>query len=250
MPTTLIFGGSGKVARHLTRLLVSQSHTVHSVIRNSAQVAELESLGAKPIVQSVEESSLAELTSTIKKCNPDTIVWTAGAGGQGGPERTKLVDQDGAIKSFDASAEAGVKRYIMISAVDVRDRSVNKYPDWYDEGSKGRSDKQWVSLGAYMEAKLQADKNLVTQNSKRGLAYTILRPGTLSADPAKGKINAGKVSIEPTVSREDVASVIFECIKNPATVGLAFDFVNGDTPIQEAVQGVIDSKVSTFQGQY
>lgn len=30
---TLIFGGSGKCARHITKLLVGQGHNVYSVIR-------------------------------------------------------------------------------------------------------------------------------------------------------------------------------------------------------------------------
>jgi nucleoside-diphosphate-sugar epimerase len=249
MPTTLILGGSGKVARHLTRQLVAQSYTVHSVIRNSAHSSDLQSLGAKPIVQSIEESSVSDLASTIKSCGPDVVVWSAGAGG-GNPERTKTVDQEGAIKSFDACKEAGVSRYIIVSAVDVRDRSKNKYPEWYDDESKTRSDKVWGAIGAYMEAKLQADKNLRTQNDRRGLDYTIVRPGGLSTDSGVGKVSAGKVSLEKTISREDVASVIIECIKNKGTVGMAFDVVGGNTPIQQAVQDVVDAKVDTFEGQY
>lgn len=94
MPTALIFGGSGKVARHLTKKLVSASYTVHSIIRNAAQRGDIESLGAEPIVQSVEEATVDELTSTIKKANPNVVIWAAGAGG-GSPERTQTVDKEG-----------------------------------------------------------------------------------------------------------------------------------------------------------
>ncbi|KAI9663274.1 MAG: hypothetical protein M1821_008322 [Bathelium mastoideum] len=249
MPTTLIFGGSGKVARHLTRQLVSQSHTVHSIIRSPSQISELQALGAKPIVQSIEESSVSQLASTIKQCNPDTVVWSAGAGG-GNPERTKSVDHEGAIKSFDACSEAGVKRYIIVSAVDVRDRSKNVYPDWYDEPSKNRSDRVWGAIGVYMEAKLQADRNLRTQNAKRQLDYTIVRPGGLSTEPGSGTVAAGKVGLERTISREDVATVVIECMKNDRTIGMAFDIVGGETPIQQAVEQVVEGKVDTFEGQY
>ena len=249
MPSALIFGGSGKVARHLTRQLVAQSYVVHSVIRNSAQVAELQSLGANPIVQSIEDSSVSQLASTIKQCKPETIVWSAGAGG-GNPNRTKSVDQEGAIKSFDACAEAGVKRLIVVSAVDVRDRTKNAYPDWYDEESKMRSDKVWGAIGVYMEAKYQADRNLRTANGKRGLDYTIVRPGGLSSEPGAGKIAAGRVGLERTISREDVAAVVIECIKNNGTIGLAFDVVGGETPIAQAVREVVDGRQDTFEGQY
>lgn len=94
MPTALILGGSGKVARHLTTKLAASSYTIHSIIRNPAQIPDLEGLGAKPIIQSIEDSSVDELAATIKKANPDVVIWSAGAGG-GNPERTKTVDHLG-----------------------------------------------------------------------------------------------------------------------------------------------------------
>ena len=184
MPITLIFGGSGKVARHLTRILTSQTnptHTVHSVIRKTEQVPDLESLGAKPVVQSIEESSVADLSKTISSLKPDYVVWSAGAGG-GNPERTRAVDNEGAIKCMDAVAAAGIKRYIVVSAVDVRDRENKPVPSWYGPGDKERSDKVWGAIGPYMKAKFAADKELRTGNAKRELDYTIVRPGGLSMD--------------------------------------------------------------------
>ena len=249
MPTALIFGGSGKVARHLTPLLVSNSYKVHSIIRNESQSSDLKSLGAQPIVQSIETSSVADLTSTIKTTNPDVVIWAAGAGG-GNPERTKTVDHEGAVKSFDATAAAGVKRYIIVSALDVRDKENKPVPDWYDDGDKERSEKVWGFIGPYMKAKYAADRELVTGNQKRGLEYTIVRPGGLSQDPAKGTVAAGKVHLNSMVSREDVAAVVMRGIQEDGTKGLAFDVVGGDTPIADAVKEVADGKIDTFDGFY
>lgn len=192
MPTTLIFGGSGKVARHLTRILTSQAnptHTVYSVIRKTEQVPDLESLGAKPVVQSIEASSVPDLSKTIASLKPDYVVWSAGAGG-GNPERTKAVDNEGAIKCMDAVAAAGVKRYIVVSATDVRDRENKPVPSWYGPGDKDRSDKVWGAIGPYMGAKLAADKELRTGNVKRNLDYTIVRPGGLSMDVSTSCVKA------------------------------------------------------------
>ena len=94
MPTVLIFGGSGKVARLLTKKLVGASYNVHSIIRNPEQSDDIKGLGATPVVQSIEEASVDDLTTTLKKVDPDIVVWAAGAGG-GNPERTKTVDRDG-----------------------------------------------------------------------------------------------------------------------------------------------------------
>ena len=252
MPTTLIFGGSGKVARHLTRILTQQetpAHTVYSIIRNPAQSSDIESLGGKPIVQSIEEASVSDLVQTIKALNPDCIVWAAGAGG-GSPERTTKVDHEGAIKSMDAAAEAGVRRYIIVSALDVRDREHRPRPDWYTEESKVRSEKVWAAIGPYMRAKFAADRELRTGNARRKLDYTIVRPGGLGMKPGVGTVAAGKVSLERTVPREDVAQVVVQCMKEPGTIGLAFDVVGGDAPIAEAIATVARERIDTFEGFY
>jgi len=249
MVSTLIYGGSGKVARHIARILASQKHTVYSVIRNSDQSESLKNLGATPIVQSIEDSSVAQLTETLKKYSIDNVVWSAGAGG-GDPSRTVKVDRDGAIKTMDASSEAGVKRYIIVSAIDVRDKEKKPVPDWYNEEDRKRSDRGWGAIGSYMKAKLAADTDLRTGNDKRKLRYTIVRPGSLTEEPGTGKVSAGKVHLGSPISREDVAQVVVECLQTDGTIGLAFDFVGGDTLIHEAVTKIAEEKEDTFEGYY
>lgn len=49
---------------------------------------------------------------------------------------------------MDATAKAGVtKRYIIISAVDVRDRENKPEPEWYNDGDRDRSNKVWSAIG-------------------------------------------------------------------------------------------------------
>ena len=52
-------------------------------------------------------------------------MFSAGAGGKGGAERTKKVDYEGALKVFDAieAVQTKTPRFILVSAIDVRDRS-------------------------------------------------------------------------------------------------------------------------------
>ncbi len=253
MPTALIFGGSGQIARHLTTLLINKNYTVHSIIRNSAQSSSLTSLGAHPIVQSIDTSSVSELASTIRDCSPDVVIFSAGAGAAGGIDtlRHRTVDRDGAIKSFDATAEAGgTKRYIIVSAIDVRDRDSKPVPGWYDDNDKKSSDELWGAIPAYMNMKLAADRDLVTGNSRRGLEYTIVRPNNLSNDPGTGAVSAGRVHLVAPVSRQDVAEVIVACIEDERTVGFAFDVTPGDVPIKQAVAKVVQEKLDTFKGYY
>ncbi len=253
MTTALIFGGSGKIARHLTRLLIQQNYTVHGIIRNPNQSESLEELGSHPIVQSIELSSVLELADTIHTINPDVVIWSAGAstGGYGDPARHRSISRDGAVKAIDALYEAGYrKRYIIVSSMDLRDREKIPYPEWYDDQDKAISDKVWQDIPAYMDAKLQADNALVTGNARRGLKYTIVRPNLLNQQPATGKIFAGKIHMVNTVSREDVAQVIFACIKDDRTIGFAFDVTGGEIPIQKAIEQAVEQGMDTFKGMY
>lgn len=86
------------------------------------------------------------MVQTIKSTNASTVIWAAGAGA-GNADRTRAVDNEGAIRSMDATAKAGVKRYIIISAVDVRDRESKPKPEWYNDDDMDRSNKVWKAIG-------------------------------------------------------------------------------------------------------
>ena len=242
----LLFGGAGKTSRLLTPLLLRANYAVQSVIRNPDQTPSLESLGANPIVQSIEAASTSELAATIKDVSPSAIVWLAGAGG-GDPSRTDAVDRRGAIKAMDAAAEAGVKRFVMVSALDLRDKA-KPAPSWYDEGDVRLSERVWGVIRPYMEAKFDADKSLVEENERRGLQYTIVRPGGLRDEDGRGTVSAGHVHLGSQISRADVAAVVMECLGNDGTIGMAFDVVGGEISIKEAVQGVVDRREDCFEG--
>ncbi|SPN98748.1 uncharacterized protein DNG_01791 [Cephalotrichum gorgonifer] len=257
MSSTLIFGGNGKVARYLTTKLLAAEPgaTVHSIIRSESQCASLRALGASPIVASIEDNTRAQLTATIEQASPDAVVWAAGAGGKGPPERTVTVDFEGAVKAMDAFAAAKTgkpKRFVLVSAIDVRDREGRPVPSWYTEEDVGLSEKAWKALTAYYKAKLDADKELVKGNKERGLEYTIVRPGYLSDAPAEGMVRAGKVGLNGSITREDVASVILASLKNKGTIGLAFDVLgDGDGALSpsDAVAKVVEKKEDCFEGR-
>ncbi|KAH8889385.1 NAD(P)-binding protein [Thozetella sp. PMI_491] len=248
-PSTLIFGGHGKCALHITRQLVALGHVVHSVIRNPDQVAELKAIGARPIILDIETASVAEMTAAISGAGAATVLWCAQAGGAN-PDKVAAVDIEGAIRSMDAAAQAGAKRYISISALDVRDRKKVPFPPWYNKGDRILSEMVYRSIKLQLDAKLVADRNLVTENSRRELEYTIVRPGGLADGPGADAVAAGKVHIGSVISREDVAAVVVACIGDDTTKGLVFDVVGGETSIADAVSQVGENGTDTFEGTY
>lgn len=80
--------------------------------------------GATPLVLSLEDAPKERFAEVFE--GKDVVYFSAGAGGKGGRERTCKVDYDGALKIFDAiELVKGPKpRLILVSAIDVRDKSV------------------------------------------------------------------------------------------------------------------------------
>lgn len=210
----LVFGGHGKIALLLAPLLTARKDAVTAVIRNPDHAAEVAETGARPLVLDVESADAATLQETL--AGYDAVVWSAGAGG-GSPERTYAVDRDAAIRSMDAAAAAGVRRYIMVSWIgSTPEHGV-------DPGN---------SFFPYADAKLAADDHL----RATALDWTILGPGSLTLDPPTGRI-----SLDPegngAVPRADVAAVIAASLVDDRTIGRFIRFGSGDTPIDQALAG-------------
>ena len=212
MARIALIGGHGKVALLASELLTQAGHSVDAIIRNPDHAGDVAATGATPVVADVESLDVAALTDLL--AGHDVVVWSAGAGG-GNPARTRAVDRDAAIRSMEASAAAGVPRYVMVSYFGAR--------------TKHGVDPEHPFF-AYAEAKAAADEHL----RRSGLDWTVLGPGTLTSDPPTGRIDVTATE-SGTVSRADVADVIATALRQTATVGRTIRFSSGLTPIAVAL---------------
>jgi len=206
----VIAGGHGKIALRLGRLLSERGEHVRSLIRNPDHTADVEAVGAEPVLFDLEKDD--DLASVVH--GADAVVFAAGAGPGSGPERKRTVDYGGAVKLIDAALEAGVRRYLMISSIGADDP--NAGPE---------------EMRPYLQAKADADAALVAS----GLDYTIVRPGFLTDDPGTSKVTAGPDVERGEIPRDDVAAVLVGALDQPRTVGKTFVVVSGETPIPDAL---------------
>lgn len=214
MAHIIVIGGHGKVALYLARILTGRGDQVSSVFRNPDHADEVAATGATPITADIEQLDTGALADLL--AGHDAVVFTAGAGG-GDPARTYAVDRDAAIRVIDAAAQAGVKRFVMVS---------------YFGAGPGHGVSPENSFFPYAEAKAAADAHLRASE----LDWTVLGPGRLTLDPGTGHIAVGKAKGE--VSREDVAAVVAASLADDATIRRTIDFNNGDVPIADAVAPV------------
>lgn len=207
-----IIGANGNIGTRLGKLLAKRGDEVVGYIRKEEQAHDLQELGMKTEIADLIKTDVTEYTSMLK--GTEALVFTAGAGGAG-TELTKLIDGEGVRKMVTAAENAGVKRFLLISA----------FPDaWRNEDMSD-------NFEFYMKMKRQADVDL----AKSSLDWTILRPGTLTDNLGKEKIELGQAIPYGEVSRDDVAAVLAELLNNDETSKLVLELTEGKTPIQEAV---------------
>lgn len=211
----VIAGGHGKIALLLEKLLADRGDSVAGLIRNPAQADDLRSAGAEPLVLDLENASVAEVTEHLG--GADAVVFAAGAGPGSGVDRKTTVDRDAAILLADAAEAAGVTRYLMVSAMGA------------DATAPEGSDEVFT---AYLKAKAAADEAVL---AKPALHATIVRPGHLTDDPATGRVRVAESTGSGSISRADVAAILVALLDAPATSGVTFELISGDTTIAEAV---------------
>jgi uncharacterized protein YbjT (DUF2867 family) len=212
----VIAGGHGKIALILERLLSQRGDTVLGLIRNPAHAADLEAAGAQPVVVDLEAATPDDIAAHLE--DADAVVFAAGAGPGSGAARKQTVDRDAAILLADAAEAAGVRRYVLISAIGADVEA----PD--DIG-----DPVFV---AYLRAKGAADDAI---RARKALDATVVRPGHLTDDPGTGRVELSDETGRGDIPREDVAAVLVAVLDAPRTAGQTFEVISGDTPIAEAL---------------
>ncbi|KAI1492915.1 NAD dependent epimerase/dehydratase [Biscogniauxia mediterranea] len=251
----LLLGGSGKVAQLLTPMLLQRSWDVTSIIRNPDQVASLQKLGENlsgklnVLVRSIEDiKSEGQAKSLIDEVKPDYVVWSAGAGGKGAPERTFAIDRDAAIHFIRASvATLSITKFVMISFITSRLQK----PAWWDQAVwDAEHAKTLKHLERYYQAKVAADQVLVEESKKRkDFAAICLRPGLLTMEPA-GKVSLGKIPhASGTSSRASVAKLTALLLDDPNVKSCWLDMLDGDEDPEAAVKRCVAEGVDCAEGE-
>lgn len=202
----LVAGAHGQVGQHVTRLLAETDHDVRGMVRDEAQIPDIEELGANAVLADLTE----DVTHAVRGC--DAVVFAAGSGG----EDVWGVDRDGAINLVDAAEEGGVRRFVMLSSINADTPEESPEP-----------------LRDYLNAKAEADEHL----RESDLTATIVRPGALTNEPGTGRIRTGADldRDDGDVPREDVARTLVTALPMESTYGCTFEVLSGDEAIEDAL---------------
>lgn len=208
-----VVGANGQVGQELVNTLhKDEAHEVAAMVRKDEQQKEFEQKGVHAVLADLE-GSVDDLAKAMN--GYDAVIFAAGSGGSTGADMTLLIDLDGAVKTVEAAEQAGVKRYVMLSAFGAGDRST-----WSDE------------IKPYYVAKYYADHHV----EESSLDWTILRPGALTNDAPTGRYAAGKDAKPGDITRDDVAHALAHVVGDSSTYGKSIELVNGDQELGDALK--------------
>jgi len=211
-----IAGAHGQIALQLGERLVARGDLVTGLIRNPVHAGELRERGADPVLCDLEEAGPEQIARTLG--GADAVVFAAGAGPGSGPERKLTVDRDGALALLEAARHAGIGRYVMISAVGAEDPPAGE-----------------EVFAVYLRAKAQADAGLMASE----LAWTVVRPGALTDEPATGRADVRTEPFRGRVPRADVAALLELVLHDPATAGRVLYVNGGERSLADALAAAL-----------
>ncbi|WP_046079484.1 SDR family oxidoreductase [Halomonas sp. HG01] len=204
--TTLVIGANGQIGRLFCELAQQAGEPVRAMVRNDDQRAWFEARGIETVIGDLE----GELRHAFEGC--DQVVFTAGSGPHTGPDKTLLIDLNGAMRAVDLAAELGLERFVMVSALRVDDPLAG--PE---------------KLRPYLAAKRAADAYLKAAE----VPWAILKPGRLTDEPATRRVAA---SLEENgghndVSRANVAHALLHLVQGKAENGREYPLLDGEREI-------------------
>ena len=210
--TVAVIGANGGIGRRLLPRLDDAGHDPIGIVRSEDQFEGVQERGGEPRLGDLEGEFVTALEGS------DAVVFTAGAGGSTGWDKTILVDLWGAERVIRACEARGIDRFVMISSRGADDPERRQGP-----------------IKPYIVAKHVADRTL----QQSSLDETILRPTRLTDEAGTGRVAAYFEEDPETgdpIPRADVAQAVVECLNEDGTIGHAITLYGGETPITDALR--------------
>lgn len=216
----LVAGATGGVGQHLVGRLMAQEKPVRALVRSAARASAR--FGNQDLLTLVEGDTRETITLPNAVVGAGAVICTIRAKapvGDGSPEK---IDYEGVRNLVLAARNAGVRRFILVSALGVThpDHPLNNF-------------------GRAMDWKRKGEDALRTS----GLLYTIIRPGTLNDTPggANGiRIDQGD-RMSGAISRSDVAAICAAALDEIATYHSTFEIINEPTRPPESLRDLFAS---------
>lgn len=200
-----VAGATGRVGKILVAQLAAKGHQVYAGARRPEEIEETENV--HPVKLDLHQD-VAHLTKLLQ--DAEAVYFVAGSRGK------DLIQTDlyGAVKLMQAADQAGIGRFIQLSALFalVPENWPDTIPDYY-------------------VSKFFSDRWLIDNTD---LDYTIVQPGSLEETTGSGEVELNVKNFTKNAI-ENVASLLTEVLDKKNTFKKIITMGDGTTPIADAL---------------
>lgn len=244
MPTILVTGASGYIAKHIVQRLLNAGHHVRGSVRSPAKAEALRAAMTVHAPETVDRLSTVELDLTRDEgwveaaSGVDAILHTASPFPMVQPKDAQALIRpavEGSRRAIAAARDAGVGRVILTSSIAAvgegplpPGRSLYDARDWSDAGAK--------AITAYSASKTLAERAAwdMVQTEAQGIELTTVNPGFVLGAQLDGDTGTSLAVVErllkgrdPMLPRigfacvdvGDIAEMHLRALDRPETVG-------------------------------
>lgn len=210
MKSVLVIGASGQIGKMVVQKLLDQNYRVRALVRDANKLGGMN----HPNLDIFEKDLESDFFQAFQ--GMDSVVFTAGSGGNTGADKTLLIDLWAARNAVEYAVRANLSHFIMVSTIGADD------PDAINS-----------ELKPYLVAKHMADEHLMSA----AIRHTIIRPGTLKDSPATGQVTSKRPDSRDAmqITREDVADMVVLVSDNDDTTNRVFELFQGDQSLEEVL---------------
>lgn len=221
---TVMVIGAGQTGLPQAEILDLRGYAVKVLVRDPSKVTGLPKAATMVTGDATKPETLSNAFKDV-----DYVISTIGAGTPTGPNNPEAVDYKGVANLVDAAKAAGVKQFVLMSAIGA--------------GSEDPNNPLNKGFGMVLKWKGKGEDYLRAS----GLPYTIVRPGGLLNEDNGQPCKAGQVGIavyprkeeRPTppptrICRAEVALVMESALNNPDALGKTINMLKDSAAQPEA----------------
>lgn len=223
-----VTGGTGYIGSAVVRTLQRAGHAVTGLVRSAERAAQLEALGARAVVGTLQTPERYAPVATAQDASVHL-------GFESGPEATS-VDRS-AVDTLLAAAQASGRPYLVVYTSGCLVLGPTKAAPAYEDASTAH---------AIFNTWRPAHERLVLEANRGAVATVVIRPGWvyggaggLTADYFESAVKDGAAAFigdghnrMPLVEREDVAALYLLALERRAT-GILHAFEEGGGRVQD-----------------